>query len=93
MDSWNDDYPRDAMRRSAEMLANFSNQLKMRLTPHDHNMTPDDVLFLLNQITSLADSMSNVCEVTKQHEMSKPSGFRQASSTLAPDKAAYQRYR
>lgn len=72
MDSWSDDYTRDVMRRSTEMLANFSNQIKMRLTPHDHNMTPDDVLFLLNQITSLTDSMSNVCEVAKQAGMLKP---------------------
>ena len=73
MDSWNEDYPRDTMRRSAEMLANFANQLKMRLKPEDHDMTPDDVLFLLNQITSLTDSMSNVCEVAKQVSMGKPS--------------------
>lgn len=73
MDSWNEDYPREAMRRSAEMLANFSNQLQMRLKPEDHDMTPDDVLSLLHQITSLADAMSNMCEVTKRYEMGKPS--------------------
>jgi len=72
MDSWGDNYTRDAMRGSAEMLANFSNQLKMRLTPEDHNMTPDDVLFLLNQVTSFVDSISNACEVAKQAVMVKP---------------------
>jgi hypothetical protein len=35
MDSWNDDYTRDAMRGTAEMLTNVSNQLKIKLTPHD----------------------------------------------------------
>lgn len=72
MDSWDDDCTRDAMRGTAEMLANFSNQLKMRLTQQDHDMTPDDVLFLLNQITSFADSISNTCEVAKQAAMGKP---------------------
>jgi hypothetical protein len=28
----------------------------MRLTPQDHAMTPDDVLFLLSHITSFADA-------------------------------------
>ena len=72
MDSWSDDYTRDAMRGSSEVLANFSDQLKMRLTPHDHNMTPDDVLFLLHQVTSFAESMRNTCEVAKQAAMLKP---------------------
>ena len=72
MDSWGDNYTRDAMRGSAEMLANFSNQLKMRLKPEDHNMTPDDVLFLLDRITSFADLMSNACEVAKETAMDKP---------------------
>ncbi len=46
MDSWDDDRTKEAMRDTAEILANFTNQLKMRLMPHDHDMTPDDVLLL-----------------------------------------------
>ena len=68
MDSWADDRTKEAMRGAAEMLANFSNQLKMRLMPHDHDMTPDDALLLLRQITSFADSMSDTCEAAKQME-------------------------
>ena len=60
------------MRGSAEMLANFANQLKMRLTPYDHGMMPDDVLFLLDQITSFAESMTNTCEAAKQAVVLKP---------------------
>ena len=71
MDSWSDNYTRDSMHGTAEMLANFANQLKMRLTPQDHGMTPDDVLFLLNHITSFTDAMSNTCEVAKEAEMRK----------------------
>lgn len=72
MDSWDDDRTKEAMRGTAEILANFTNQLKMRLTPHDHDMTPDEALFLLHQITSFADSMSDTCEAARQAEMRKP---------------------
>jgi hypothetical protein len=43
----------------------------MRLTPQDHAMTPDDVLFLLSHIT-FADAMSDTCENAKQVAMLKP---------------------
>lgn len=72
MELWSDNYTRDSMRGTAEMLANFANQLKMRLTPQDHAMTPDDVLFLLSHITSFADAMSDTCENAKQVAMLKP---------------------
>lgn len=62
MDAWDDDDTRESIRVTAEMLANFANQLKMRLTPHDHDMTPDNVLFLVDMITSFADLISDTCE-------------------------------
>ena len=69
MNSWDDDRTKEAMRANATMLANFSNQLKMRMTLDDYDMTPDDVLSLLHQITSFAESMTNICEAAKQSEM------------------------
>jgi hypothetical protein len=70
MDLWGDDNTRNAWRRRD--VGQLLESAKMRLTPQDHAMTPDDVLFLLSHITSFADAMSDTCENAKQVAMLKP---------------------
>lgn len=62
MNSWDDNDTKEAMRASAAILANFSTQLQVRLAADDYNMTPDEALFLLRQITGFAESMIHLAE-------------------------------
>lgn len=60
MNTWGDDYTREAMRASAGILANFANELQQKLTD---GMTPEESIFLLGQISSYAASMTYLAEM------------------------------
>jgi hypothetical protein len=60
MNTWDDDYTREAIRASAEMLADFANELQQKLTD---GMTPEEAIYLLRQISNYAASMTHLAEM------------------------------
>jgi hypothetical protein len=67
MNTWNDDYARELMTSSAEVLVNFSVELKRKLADQDQDQasSADEALLLLRQITSFSESMTRLAEKTK----------------------------
>ena len=56
MDKW-DDYTHEATLAGAKCLANFSTELRDRLSGQGNGLTHDDTEYFLRQIIGMAESM------------------------------------
>jgi hypothetical protein len=63
--SWDSDHTKEAMRASAAVLGNFSDELQRKLADQAQPMTADEALLLLQQITGFAESMSDLAALAR----------------------------